>query len=504
MMGAQQSQSPLFSYSVNLDKRVRADHPLRKVATVLDLSWVRQEVAHCYGRNGNVSVDPVVLVKMMLLLFLDNIPSERELMGIIRERLDYLWFLGYGLDEEVPDHSVLSKARARWGGELFEQIFSRVVLQCVQAGLVGNERLHLDSSLVKASASKDSIIESSPELVQALRAAYQEQELKLEEMNPKAVNATRVSTTDPHATLARGGNQQSCLGYKNHRAVDDAYGVITAVQTTTGQAGDAKQATALIAEHQRHTGSNPQIVVGDQHYGTAENYRCFQQQGITTHLKQTRHTMEARGFFGPEQFSYEDQGDRYRCPAGNYLYYHNHLKHDQLVEYRIETSALCQRCALRAQCTTSRFGRTVTRPVFAELVFAGRAQAESPSAWESYRRRKYRIEGSFADAANNHGLKRARWRGLLRQRIQDWLIATVQNLRILIKYGRNFGSQCQSAAEVCFWAARNVYQTFIACVFSSPTPETHYSPTVPFLTQTCPASSRVVLSSAATHLGNTP
>ena len=90
MMGSQQSEDELFVYAVHLEKRVRPDHPLRRVWSVLgDLGWVRQEVAHCYGRNGQVSVDPVVIVKMMLLLFLENIPSERELMAIIPERLEH-------------------------------------------------------------------------------------------------------------------------------------------------------------------------------------------------------------------------------------------------------------------------------------------------------------------------------------------------------------------------------------------------------------------------------
>ena len=113
MIGTQQSEAQLFSYAVNLEKRVRASHPLRQVKSAIDFSFVREEVAHCYGRKGNESVPPEVILKMMFLLFFDDIKSERELMELIGERLDYLWFLDYGLDEKVPDHSVLSKARAR-------------------------------------------------------------------------------------------------------------------------------------------------------------------------------------------------------------------------------------------------------------------------------------------------------------------------------------------------------------------------------------------------------
>lgn len=115
MTGVHQPQVELFSYQVNLDERVRADHPLRRVAAHIDFSFIRAGVSAAYGYNGQVSVDPVILLKLMFLLFWDDIASERELMSMISERLDYLWFLGYGLGDQIPNHSVLSKARKGWG-----------------------------------------------------------------------------------------------------------------------------------------------------------------------------------------------------------------------------------------------------------------------------------------------------------------------------------------------------------------------------------------------------
>ena len=153
MMGERNLQKQLWSYQVNLDNRVRSDHPLRRINETLDLDFVRQEVAKCYGTKGNVSEDPVVIMKMMLLLFLDNVRSERELMRIIPERLDYMWFLGYGLDDTIPNHSVLSKARKRWGQEVFVAVFSQIVAQWVRAGLAAGTKIHADSSLVDANAS---------------------------------------------------------------------------------------------------------------------------------------------------------------------------------------------------------------------------------------------------------------------------------------------------------------------------------------------------------------
>ena len=158
MMGIKQRQQHLFNYQVNLDKRVRSDHPLRRINEIIDFTFIRYRVEKYYGYNGNVSVDPAVIIKMMFLLFYDDVPSERELMKIIPERLDYMWFLGYGLDDCIPDHSVLSKARARWGTEIFEELFIRIVWQCVTAGLVDGTKIHMDGSLVDADASKNSVV----------------------------------------------------------------------------------------------------------------------------------------------------------------------------------------------------------------------------------------------------------------------------------------------------------------------------------------------------------
>ncbi len=465
MMGTNQPQKDLFNYCVDLDKRVRPDHRLRRVAAVLDLSFVRPLVADFYGRNGQVSVDPEVLVKMMLLLFLDDVPSERELMAVIAERLDYMWFLGYGLDDPIPNHSVLSKARARWGKEVFRTLFERTVAQCLGAGLVEGKKLHVDSSLIKANASKDSVLQTSPELAAALRQAYETQEQKLQELTPGSVNATHVSTSDPEATLARGRGTPVNLSYKHHRAIDDAQGVITAVKTTTGIASDPAQLQELVGQHEENTGQAAETVVGDKHYGTAENYRYCQAQGITSHLGQA-HTNIKGGVFSPAQFEYETEGDRYRCPAGEYLYYYNFRKEQQLVEYRIKDPVTCAGCKFRSECTHSKTGRAVTRPLFSELVKAGCEQARSQSARRDLARRKHLLEGSFADASNNHGFKRARWRGLWRQQIQDWLIAAVQNMRILLKNRiKPAGSSAEVVSqELCtaVWWLVN----FSACLFA--------------------------------------
>src|SRR5690606_27425981 len=364
MMGKHDSQKSLFSYSVDLDRRVRSDHPLRKVAEAVDFAFVRDEVRGKYGYNGNVSVDPEVILKLMFLLFWDDVRSERELMRMLPERLDYLWFLGYGLDDEVPDHSVLSKARRRWGPDVFESLFSRSVRQCVEAGLVSGELLHMDGSLIDANASKDSVLKTDPEMAARLREAYGAQEAKLEGCKAGGgralVNATLVSPTDPDAPCVRkktGG--ESRPRYKAHRAVDDARGVVTATATTPGDAEENAKALALIRQHQCNVGSLPGAAVADSQYGTSENFRDITALGVATHMA-PHAGMSRSKLLGAESFRYDQATDTYLCPAGKRLYPRSPDKIRMGIEYVVRKGA-CSGCPLRSQCTNARTGRTLLR-----------------------------------------------------------------------------------------------------------------------------------------------
>lgn len=436
MMGTHQPQPQLFSYQVNLEKRVRADHPLRRIAEVVDFSFVRAEVASRYGRNGNESVDPAILMKMMFLLFYDNVASERELMNIIPERLDYLWFLGYGLDDEIPNHSVLSKARARWGKEVFQRLFVRTIEQCVQAGLVSGDKLHVDASLIAANASKDSVIKSCPELIAAYAAAYGATEKKLNDPADRPsyepVNDRMISTTDPDAGLASKAGFGSRPAYHHHRAVDDAHGVITAVETTSGSIAENKKLMGLVQQHQDNTQCSLQVVVADHKYGTNENYLACQEKGLLTHLGDAKSKAgKVEGIFPQSQFNYQAKDDCFLCPASQKLRARRFIKRDRVWEYAADRG-VCAQCDLRAQCTRSKTGRTIWRHEKAEILEECRNQAHSAAAKRDRGRRQYLIEGSFADATNNHGFKRSRWRRLHRQQIQDYLIAAIQNIRILL------------------------------------------------------------------------
>lgn len=445
MMGLQDGQKELFSYSVDLDKRVRSENPLRKIREQVDFGFVRKEVKKFYGANGNESVDPAVIMKMMFLLFFDDVASERELMRIIAERMDYMWFLGYGLNDEIPNHSVLSKARARWGVEVFETLFTRIVAQCQQAGLIEGKKLHMDGSLVDANASNNAVLKGSEALIAQLREQLQGAMNKLDEPKDDRAriyyerkNKGMLNTTDPDAAMVRKGQgDKSKARYKSHRAVDDAHGVITAVETTPGDVEENAKLMELVEQHQCRTNTDVETVVADRQYGTAENFRACAERGIRSHmgdlLAPQKDKGRREGIFCHEDFRYDALTDTYLCPAGQRLHRRKHKKKRKAFEYAC-SAAVCQVCALREQCTKARgTARSVKRHYHQEAVDTGRAQSQSMQARHDRVRRKWLMEGSFADAANNHGFKRARWRRLWRQKIQDYLIAAVQNVRILLR-----------------------------------------------------------------------
>lgn len=287
MMGRQSDyQSKFFITGFNLDKRVRDSHPLRKIQEKIDFDFIYAKVKDSYGTKGNVSVPPPVILKMMLLLILYNVRSERELMTTIPERLDWLWFLGYDLEGEIPNHSVLSKARARWGVNAFKEFFKSIVWQCVEAGLIDGSKIFSDSSLIDADASNNSVVDTHS-LKGYLNEGYKHLENRLDEIKKaKTTPADNrfISTTDPDASVLRQGRGKSKVRYKTHRVVDGKNEVITATKVSPGSVDDAHVLEELIDLHEKNTEKNVETAVADSKYGTNDNYLLCNDRKIKAHI----------------------------------------------------------------------------------------------------------------------------------------------------------------------------------------------------------------------------
>ena len=450
MMGKHKSMQPnLFYINFNLNQRVRKKHPLRRIKKLIDFDFIYKEVRDKYGINGNTSVPPPVILKLILLLTLYNVESERELMETLPERLDWLLFLGYDIDDKTPDHSVLSKARRRWGLEAFRIFFERIVWQCVEAGLVDGSKIFCDSSLIEADASNNSVVNRKG-IKEHIRQVYPVLEDRLDEKVTESetddndkdkgignVNRKHVSKTDPDATVVRQGKGKSRLRYKTHRAVDSSYGVITATELTTGAVNEAHRMESLIKTHRYNTGRSAETVVCDTKYGTVENYLFCNDHGIKAHMPDLKEAQAKKGLrgkiFSGEVFKYDAETDSYRCPAGEVLKRRRHKKKKQAVEYATSAKT-CAACKLRQECTTSKTGRSVKRHNRQEDLDIMRQRAEDAEAKRDIKFRQHFMERSYAESTR-YGFKRARWRRLWRVAIQDYLVAAVQNIKVLIRHG---------------------------------------------------------------------
>jgi len=310
-MGRLFPQPKLF-YQVSLEERVPQDHLLRKIASAVDFSFLYDYVRPYYSHTGAPSVDPVVIFKMSLLGYLYGITSERKLAEECRLNLAFMWFLGYDLDEMPPDHSILSKARARFGREVYEQFFREVVRMCREAGLVEGDKVFLDATLLKANASLDSLVER--EACHRLKETPKEYLDRVWEENPlegpddpggsssssrgerpqeeapekKAAgkslrtNEKWASCTDPDASLVtRKGLAKPLLAHKVHIAVDGGKArIVTAEKPSPGGVAECHVLPHLLGKHIFSTRSRPEEVVADRAYGTREVYRFLERMGI--------------------------------------------------------------------------------------------------------------------------------------------------------------------------------------------------------------------------------
>ena len=447
MMGKQKQTEPkLFYHGVSLNKRIPDGHPLRKIDSLVDFNFIRSKVADLYGKCGNPSVDPAVILKLMFLAFYENVKSERALMSQLPLRLDWLWFCGYDIDALTPDHSVISKARRRWGSEVFTEFFGNILDQCIEAGLVDGETIHVDSSMIDGNASKDSL---KPQLRQVSTDLYEGLESNSELVSPKLEK--RMSTTDPDAKLGRKYGKTT-LGFKDHRGVDDKHGIVTATVTTPANVNDEKVLTGVIEEHQSNTSTEVKTIAADKAYGTGENYKYLHEQGITPCISHKVNNSNCHPDFNHDKFTYDSKNDCYICPAGKKLEIHQFKRDKNAFIYKAKRE-ICQQCQHFKKCVSSKSsGRQIQRNVNQDHIdWADNCLSKSERK-RLMTRRKYKAEGSFADAANNHGFKRMRFRGIEKAKIQNLMIAAIQNLRKLMRHAGN-----KPAAHACNQALLSIF-----------------------------------------------
>jgi transposase len=459
---------PKLFYQFCLEDRVPEDHLLRRVAAVVDFGFVRRLTARFYSHTGQPGVDPVVLFKLALLGWLYGITSERRLAEECRLNLAFLWFLGYDLDERPPDHSVLSKARARFGVTTYQAFFAEIVRRCERAGLIRGDRLYLDSTLVEANASLESL--GSRALVAQLAAVDEHLAAVWAENPPEAVGAAEsgptpaaptepagphragngdrpnglpgranelaVSRTDPDAGLVARQGVPLDLYHKVHVGVDGgAARIITAVDVTPGEVADEDLLDRLIKEHEGATGRTVTEVVADAKYGTYANYRALDEDGIRASIPPHLGRGKRRAIPG-DRFVYDPTADLFRCPVGQVLRRQGSSRSARPgggIIYRASPRA-CGACPLRNACCGSARARTITRPDDSGLYDRTRAYLRTAHAKRSIRLRKCWAETVMAETKERHGLRRAQYRGRAKVRIQAFGAAIAYNIKKLVRW----------------------------------------------------------------------
>ena len=428
---------PRAKTEIDLESVVEDDHELRKIDRILDLAFIRELTSACYADGiGRPSIDPEVFFRMELVAYLNGITSDRRLCREVRYNLAYRWFCHLGLDEDVPDHSSLSRIRDRFDEEIFERVFREIVTLCRKKGLVQeNCRVMTDATLVAADAALDSLIHNDPEQAKKEAQALQGRTKAVDPpVTRKISNQTHSSHTDPDATLAQKRGTPRQLKYKVHQTIDGDSRVILDTEVTTGARHDNQPYLKQLQRVCHLYKIKIQEAIADRGYGSAAIIRDLKRQGIKTCIPLWSGRVGTSKHL-ESGLVYEKDGDRFRCPAGKYLTPSPILK-ENYKQY-LSDSADCEACSLAANCSAKRKRKThhqrlVLRSLDQDLFEEVQTQMRDPTFGEKMSERMWKIEGLFAEAKQNHNLSRAKYRGRPKVQIQAYLSAMAQNLKRLV------------------------------------------------------------------------
>jgi len=484
MMGTKIRAFTSLPREISLEELVPEDHFYRRLERTLDLSFVRELVGALYAGSGRPSVDPVVFFKLQLVMFFEDLRSERQLMRVVADRLSVRWYLGYDFHESLPDHSSLTRIRERFGLTVFRRFFERIVEMCAEAGLVRGEELFFDATKVEANASLDSmrsrsVVESR--LAEHLAGMFDEdaappppppaqgedlsgvaaivgpegherqtlarqnalghcwiaengrQERRVVRWGYKRMADLRVSTTDPDASPMHQKKSASRLGYLTHYVADGGKArVILDVLVTGAEVTENLPMLEMLFRSRFRWRLHPRSVTGDATYGTRENIAAIEKAGIRAYTalpEQGKRT----SLLTIDAFVYDAEKDLYTCPAGETLRRRGHDYRGGYVRYAAKASA-CNECPLKSKCTKGPKGRWVSRSLEEEYLDRVRAYRDTEAYRKALRKRAVWIEPLFGEAKEWHGLRRFRLRRLEKVNAEALMIASGQNVKRLVAF----------------------------------------------------------------------
>lgn len=440
MMGRQVAQGSLF-YGFRLDDHVPGDHLLRRIDRLLDFGFVREALADSYSAAGRPSIDPELMLRMLLIGYLFGIRSERRLCQEVHLNLAYRWFCRLDLGDAVPDHSTFSKNRhGRFRAcDLYRLLFEQVVAKCAAGGLVAGRELAVDGSTIMADASwekklsgttaadelraRDTVSRPVAEYLAALDAALPVAADEREPIEPK-----HISPTDPQAALTR-KHGPARYAYAINPLLDLDTDCILDVEATPARfSAEVAAARTLITRAKAKLGIVPVQLAADKAYGNGPLLGWLIDQDITPHVPVIDRTRQRDDFFTRDAFRYDRNADVYHCPNDRLLTYRGTVQASQVRAYRSRL-ADCAACALKPQCTTAR-QRAVTRLVTEDARDQVRALSGTEASIRARQRRK-RIERVFGHLKRNLNLRSLKLRGLEGAADEFTMASAAYNLQLL-------------------------------------------------------------------------
>ena len=441
MMGRLKSDQGQLFYEFHLSDAVPEDHLVRKIDAALDLSWLRSELAPHYSSTGRPSIDPELMIRMLVVGYVFAIRSERLICREVQVNLAYRWFCKLGIEDAIPDHSAFSRARNERfrEGDVFRRVFERVVEACLAAGLVGGEGFAVDASLIQADANKQRSIAGEDwrkdrDPARSSRAVKE----YLATLDDTAWGAASdvvpkfVSPSDPAAQWTGAHKGPAFFAYANNYLIDVKYGVIVDVEASRAiRQAEVGAARTMIDRTEERFGLKPERLAADTAYGAAPMLNWLvEEKDIAPHIPVFDKSKRDDGTFSRSDFRYDPTSDVYHCPAGKTLTTTGTLVNGGTTLIYLARKHDCDGCKLRAQCCPKVPFRKIPRDQHEAARDIARSFAGT-EAFEQSRRERKKIEMRFAHLKRILRLGRLRLRGPRGAQDEFVLAAIAQNLRRL-------------------------------------------------------------------------
>jgi transposase len=447
MMGERQVQQDALFYEFSLERHVPERHLLRSIDRFVELDGLRRELAPFYSEMGRPSIDPELLIRMLIVGYCFGIRSERRLCEEVHLNLAYRWFCGLGLDGAVPDHSTFSKNRhGRFrDSDLLRRLFETVLQRCIDEGLVGGEGFAVDASLIAADAGDRTRVEGAAGLPpEAASRAVKEYLAVLDDAAFGAASEVTpkfIAPADPAARWTAAHRGPAFFAYSTNYLIDVDNAIIVDVEATTAiRQAEVLAAKRMVERSMEHFDLYPERLIGDTAYGSAEMLDWLvHDRGIEPHIPVYDKSQRSDGTFSRDDFSYDQASDTYRCPAAKTLRRYRRqftvprsgpIKNNA-VRYRASKHD-CDACPFKPRCCPNTPARNVPRSIYEGARDLARDIAKT-KAYQASRCQRKKVEMLFAHLKRILKLDRLRLRGPNGARDEFHLAATAQNLRKLAK-----------------------------------------------------------------------